>query len=196
MQKQQKISNGVNEEKTTPKHPTTVGVTGQVKKFFRNRDILKWVIVGLAGFAALVLVFGAGIKVGVMKAKYSYRWAENYHRNFGGPQGGFFSDLKSFPHGEFINGHGVFGSIIKIDGNTIIAKDKDDVEKTILVFDSTIIEKGREKVQLPDLKVDENIVIIGSPNDKGQIEAKFIRVFDGSVSMGLPIKSPRHIPFF
>ena len=93
-----------------------------IKKFFsarggsafggQNRDVLKWVIIGLAGFVVLVLVFGAGVKVGTLKARYSYRWAENYHRNFGGPRGGFLGDLKSFPQGDFINGHGVFGEII------------------------------------------------------------------------------------
>ena|SRR3990167_841908 len=166
-----------------------------IKKFFQSRDFLKWVIVGLAGFAVLILVFGAGVKVGTMKAMYSYRWAENYHRNFGGPRGGFLGDLKNFPQGDFINGHGIFGSIIKIDGNTIVAKAKDDVEKTVLVSDSTIIQKGRERVKLPDLKVDEDIVIIGSPNEEGQIEAKLIRVFDGSDPRGLPYRPSRPVPF-
>ena len=107
----------------------------------------------------------------------------------------FLGDLKNFPQGEFINAHGVFGSIIKIDGNTIIAKAKDDVEKTILVSDSTIIQKGRKKVKLPDLKVDEDIVVIGSPNEEGQIEAKLIRVFDGSDPRGLPYRPSRSVPF-
>src|SRR3989338_7677813 len=91
-----------------------------IKKFFQNSDVLKWVIVGLAGFIVLILVFGAGMKVGTLKARYSYRWAENYHRNFAGPRSGFFSDWGNSPRGEFINAHGVFGSIIKIDGNTML----------------------------------------------------------------------------
>lgn len=166
-----------------------------IKKFFQNRDALKWIIIGLAGFVVLVLVFGAGVKVGTVKARYSYRWAENYHRNFAGPRDGFFSDWKGSPRGEFINAHGVFGSIIKIDGNTIITKGRDDVEKTILVSDKTIIQKGRETVKLSDLKADESVVIIGSPNEEGQIEAKLIRVFDGEIK-GLPYKRSRSIPFF
>lgn len=166
-----------------------------LKKFFQNRDVLKWVIIGLGGFVALVLVFGAGVKVGTIKAMYSYHWAENYHRNFAGPRGGFFSDWRNFPRGEFINAHGVFGSIIKIDGNTIITKGRDDVEKTVLVSDNTVIQKGRETIKLSDLKVDEGIVVIGSPNEEGQIEAKLIRVFDGEIK-GLPYKRSRSIPFF
>ncbi|MFH0791757.1 MAG: hypothetical protein V1905_00890 [bacterium] len=151
----------------------------KIKKFFQNPDILKRVIIGLAGFVILILVFGAGMKVGALKARYSYRWAENYHRNFAGPQGGFFSDWGNSPRGEFINAHGVFGLIIKIDGDTIITKGKDDIEKTVLVSEDTLIQKGRETIKLSDLKPDEGIVIIGSPNEEGQIEAKLIRVFDG-----------------
>ena len=184
----------MNEEKTTPQQMPHIA-TGQVKKFFQNRDVLKWVIIGLASFVILVLVFGAGMKVGALKAKYSYRWAENYHRNFAGPRGGFFSDWKSSPRGEFINAHGVFGSIIKIDGNTIITKGRDNVEKTVLVSEDTLIQKGRDAIKLSDLKPDESIVIIGSPNDQGQIEAKLIRVFDGETK-GLPLRRSLLFLFF
>lgn len=167
------------------------------RKFLQNNpDALKWIIIGLGSFMVLILVFGAGVKVGTIKARYSYRWAENYHRNFAGPRGGFFSDWRSSPRGEFINAHGVFGSIIKIDGNTIITKGRDDVEKAILVSDNTVIQKGRETVKLSDLKTDDRVVIIGSPNEQGQIEAKLIRVFSGEMMKELPYKRSRPIPFF
>lgn len=144
----------------------------------KNRDLLKWIIIGLAGFAIIVLIFGAGIKVGTLKAKYSYRWAENYHKNFAGPQGGFLGDFRrGFGDKDFINAHGAFGSIIKIDGSTLIIKGKNDVEKTVLVSDKTEINSRRETVKASDLKVDDQIVIIGSPNEQGQIEAKLIRLF-------------------
>ena len=116
----------MDEEKTTQKKSRRFQ-TEQLKKMFFSADVLGWIIIGLVGFAILILTFGVGVKVGVSKARYSYRWAENYHRNFGGHQGGFLGDLINFPQGEFINAHGVFGSIIKIDGNTVIAKAKDDV---------------------------------------------------------------------
>src|SRR3989344_915458 len=112
-----------------------------MKKIFENPDILKWVIIGLAGFVALILVFGAGVKVGALKARYSYKWAESYHKNFGGPRGGFFGDWRQFPAGDFISGHGAFREIIK-----------------------------------EGLKVGDRAVIIGSPNEEGQIEAKMIRI--------------------
>ncbi len=150
----------------------------KIKKIFQNRDMLKWVIIGLAGFVVLILVFGAGMKVGALKARYSYRWAENYQRNFAGPRGGFLGNFRQgFEGRDFINAHGTFGSIIKIDGSTVIVKSKDDVEKTVLVSEKTTITAHRESLKVSDLKIDDQIVVIGSPNEQGQIEARLIRLF-------------------
>ncbi|KKW21970.1 MAG: hypothetical protein UY62_C0014G0009 [Parcubacteria group bacterium GW2011_GWF2_50_9] len=168
--------------------------TGQVKKFFQNRDVLKWVIIGLAGFVILVLVFGAGVKVGTLKARYSYRWADNYHKNFAGPRGGFLGDWQRFPAGDFIGGHGAFGEIIEIKDNGFVVKGRENVEKVIITAEDTTITKGRETIK-DGLKVGDRVVIIGSPNEEGQIEAKLIRVFGGEAK-GLPYKRSRSIPFF
>jgi len=140
-----------------------------------NHDVLKWVILGLIIIVIIVLVFGLGILVGERKVRFSYRWAEQYHRNFAGPQAGFFGDWRNFP-GDFIGAHGVFGQIIKVASSTIIIKGSDNVEKIVLIKDSTIIERFRNTVKMTELKVDDYIVVIGEPNDAGQIEAKFIRV--------------------
>ena len=55
-------------------------------------------------------------------------------------------------------------------------QDKDKTEKVILIKDDTQVEKMKDKIQTSDLKIDDFVVVIGSPNDKGQIEAKFIRL--------------------
>lgn len=134
----------------------------------------------LGALIVLLFVFKAGVFVGYKKAEFSYRWSENYHRNFAGPRGGFLQDFRrGFGNrGDFINAHGIFGSVIKIDGNTVIVKGQDDIERIILVSGTTVIKKGRETIKISDLKVDDSIVIIGSPNEEGQIEAKLIRVFN------------------
>jgi len=147
-----------------------------------HQDVLKWIIIGLFVFVVVVLIFGAGIMVGGMKARFSYRWAENYHKNFAGPREGFFGNWQGAPPlpGDFIQGHGVFGQIIKINNSSsaisLAIKGKDGVEKIVLIKDNTIIEKFRDTVKAADLKVDDYIVVIGEPNDSGQIEAKFIRI--------------------
>jgi hypothetical protein len=144
-----------------------------------NRDILKGVIIGLAVFVVIVLIFGAGMFVGGMKARFSYRWAEQYHKNFAGPQGGFLGNWRNPPPfpGDFIESHGTFGEIIKIDGNTLVVKGRENIEKIVLVQENTSIKSGFKDIKISDLKVGDMIVIIGSPNEQGQIEAKLIRVF-------------------
>lgn len=137
-------------------------------------DLLKKIIIGFVGFALVVLIFGAGVFVGTMKAKFSYRWAENYHKNFAGPSGGFFDNLQNFPKGDFIESHGVFGEIIEIKDNGFVIKGKGDIEKVIVVSRDTVIKQGKETIK-DGLKVGDSVVIIGSPNEKGQIEAKLIR---------------------
>ncbi len=139
-------------------------------------DALKWVIVGLAGLAAVVLIFGAGVFVGGMKARFSYRWAESYHKNFAGPRGGFLDDWRKFPAGDFISGHGAFGEIIEIKDNGFVIKGRENIEKVVIINQETTIAKGRETIK-DGLKVGDRVVIIGSPNDEGQIEARLIRLF-------------------
>ncbi len=144
-----------------------------------NHDILKRIIIGLASFAVVVLIFGVGMFVGGMKAKFSYRWAESYHKNFAGPKTGFLGDWRNFPKGDFIEGHGVFGKIIELNDSGFVIfdiKKKEDTEKMIVINEDTIIKKGKE-ITKDELKVGDQVVIIGSPNEEGQIEAKLIRTF-------------------
>jgi len=160
-----------------------------------NQDVLKWVIIGLAGFVVIVLIFSAGMFVGGTKARFSYRWAESYHKNFAGPRAGFFVDWRTLPPpGDFIEGHGTFGEIIKINDSDLIVKGQGDVEKVILITKDTTIERGRDTLKKDELKVGDSIVIIGSPNEEGQIEAKLIRVFNGEDIKDL--QGPPRFPFF
>ena len=158
-----------------------------------NRDALKWIIVGLAGFVIIILIFGAGMFVGGIKARFSYRWAESYHKNFAGPREGFFGNWQGIPPfpGEFIEGHGTFGEIIKINDSDLVIKGQGDLEKIIVLKEDTILEKGRATIKKEDLKVGDQVVIIGSPNEQGQIEAKLIRIFNGQ-----DIKTPPLFPRF
>ncbi|MDP3990962.1 MAG: hypothetical protein U1C56_02525 [Candidatus Curtissbacteria bacterium] len=166
--------------------------TQQNKKL--HPDVLKWIIIGLLVVVVIVLVLGAGIFIGEKKANFSYRWAEQYHKNFAGPRGGFFSDWQSFPRGDFIEGHGAFGEVIQIDDAGLVVKGRGDVEKVILTTQDTTIQKGRETIKKEELKIGDQIVIIGSPNEEGQIEAKLIRIFEGE-PRPMPYKGPR-VPLF
>lgn len=141
-------------------------------KFLQSKT-LKITIWLIGAIIVILIVFQTGLAVGFKKARFSYRWEENYHRNFAGPRNGFFED---FGGKEFIETNGVFGSIIKSSSSTLVIKGRNDTEKIILLKTDTIIKRFQETIKPDDLKVDESIVVIGSPNDAGQIEAKLIRI--------------------
>lgn len=142
-------------------------------QFFKSKKfyIITW---SLAGIMILLLVFKAGVIVGYKKASFSYGWGESYHRNFGGPRSGFSRNF--FDKEDFIESHGTFGQIMKIDGSTLVVKGRDNAEKIVLVKDDTSLRSKRDTAVLSDLKINDYIVIIGQPNNQGQIEAKLIRI--------------------
>lgn len=144
--------------------------------FFRSKTFVA-VIVTLLALAVLVMAFGLGAFIGYRKANFSFRWGENYHQNFGGPRQGFFNNFaRDFSGRDFIEGHGIFGEIIKIDGQALIIRGRENVERAVLVKSGTSIRQPRGLTELKDLKVGDYVTIIGEPSDSGQIEAEFIRV--------------------
>lgn len=153
------------------------------QEFLQSKKF-KCILAVIAGLIILLLVFQLGVFVGLRKARFSYQWGDNYHRVFGGPRGGFMRD---FQGRDFISGHGTAGTIAKIDGNTIVIKGRDGVEKSIVTTDKTTIKNGGADIKVSDLKVDESVVVIGSPNADGSINAEIVRVFDpGQSPHGMP----------
>jgi len=145
-----------------------------MKDIFESK-LFKIIILSIAGLIILGFVFSLGFFVGTKKAEFSFRWADQYHRNFGGPQGGIFGDFMGQER-EFANANGVFGQIIKIDNESLTVKEKNNIEKSILVSDKTSIVRQMDNIKLSDLKTDDIVVVIGEPNNDGQIKAKLIRV--------------------
>jgi len=148
----------------------------------RAAHLLTWVLLIIIMVVFIVVAFGVGVWVGQERAKFSFGWAENYHRNFGGPMGGFFSNL---PNNGFINGHGIFGSVIKVDPTALVIKDAGNVEETVTISSNTTIRNNSGILKPSDLKVGDSVVIIGSPDGQGQIQAEFIRVLPPSSSSSL-----------
>jgi hypothetical protein len=147
-------------------------------KFFESKTFGALILV-VVGLVVIVFVFMLGVYVGAKRADFSFKWAEEYHRNFGGPQGGFFSNMMGQ---EFTDANGVFGQIIKIDasassGQTILSiNGKDNVEKIVLASDKTTIRVLMKNEKLSDLNVGDSIVVMGEPTSSGQIDAELIRV--------------------
>lgn len=148
----------------------------KIEIFFKSKTF-HWIVAAIGVAIILLAVFQLGMFVGFKKATYSFRWADSYHRTFGGPRGGF---LRDFEGRDFISGHGSAGFIAKIDGVNLIVKGQDGAEKILTMTSSTTIMRGRDVIASDKLKVDDRIVSVGSPNADGSIEAKIIRVFDRS----------------
>ncbi len=152
------------------------------KKHQHTTTTLTWVIAGLLAFSILMLVFSMGIYVGQQKALFSFQWAENYHQNFGGPQKGL---LKSSEGQDFMSGHGVVGFVMAKNGNMLIVKNQDAIEETIIVLETTTLRNNRGTIALGGINIGDQVVVIGSPNTNGQIEATFIRVLPKASSLPL-----------
>lgn len=161
------------------------------KPFFQSKLFTGTLIV-IGSLIVLLLVFRTGMYVGARKATFSYRWGENYHRMFGGPRHGFFQE---FAGEDFAPGGGTVGTIISIDTGSLIIKTPEGIEKTVTVNDQATIRRGRDTLKISDLTVDERIVVIGTPQDNGTVEAKFIRVFDPSRGRRPPPPLQRRFPF-
>jgi hypothetical protein len=137
-------------------------------------------------FIAL-LIFKAGMIAGFRKASFGRDWGNNYAMNFGSPHKGpqmmkgGFGDFDNLP-----NAHGAIGKIIKIESPTMIILDeKDNTEKVILMNEKTEIRKMRDSIKQDELKLDDHVVVIGTPNSAGQIEARLIRLLPAPFEMPL-----------
>lgn len=149
-----------------------------IKKVFESKTSTKALML-IGFFIIALLIFSAGVSVGFHKASFGRAWGENYERNFGMRPNGPMFNQDHFP-----NSHGAIGKIIKIELPTIIVQDgKDNTEKVISISNDTKIQKMMTTIKAENLLVDDFVTIIGSPDDKGQIEAKFIRV----MPQGMPV---------
>jgi hypothetical protein len=157
-----------------------------VSKPWHQSKTFSLILKSIVALIAAMLIFQLGMFVGFRKASFSYAWGDNYHTVFGGPQGGLMHD---FAGQDFMNGHGISGTVAQIDGNNIIIKGNSGMEMSITVTDKTSILKGRSQAGLADLQLDDMITAIGRPGNNGVIAAEIIRVLEP-----IPPPSGMHIP--
>jgi len=180
----------MNNNKLTLNKSESPQISNGVNKIFQA----KWFKVAVYAIAVIIIFligFKAGTFVGFRKADFSYHWAENYHRNFAGPRDGFMAPLMTDK--GYLSPHATFGKIIKIELPTIIIQSQNEAEKSALIKDDTNIRRLNEIIKGADLKVADQVVIIGEPNNSGQIEAKLIRIMP-SFSAGGPASPASSTP--
>lgn len=170
------------EAKTPVQLPSSAEPERVVLKKVTSRPQHRVLIIA-AMVTGIVLVavgsFALGFSAGLHKARFSYRFGENYERNFMKSERQEMRDriMKKVDGKLFRSGHGVAGQILSIAEGSIIVSGSEGQENSVITSDTTTIMKGGEKVSLTDLRTGERIVVLGRPSDDGSIQADLIRVF-------------------
>jgi hypothetical protein len=151
-------------------------------KNIHQSKLVQGIIIGIVVVIVLLSVFAVGVRVGDRRAQFVGNFGDKFDRNFRGPGmmdnngGGMFGlDLKDDREMD-PNSHGAVGQILTIDSSKIVVSGSDNLEKIILINKNTLVREFQTEKNLQDLKVGDSIVVIGSPNGQGQIEAKLIRI--------------------
>jgi hypothetical protein len=80
-------------------------------------------------------------------------------------------------------------------GQRITVQSRDGKFATILVNSDTKFDKNFDKILFADLKLNDQVIVIGSPNESGEINARLIGLIDPSTfrfpirTVPLPTKS-------
>lgn len=151
--------------------------------FFKlpNTKILFWT---LCGVLAILIAYGLGILVGYRRAIFAADFGERYYRTmYGNPMGQPM--IGAMGYGP-LTMHGVAGEVIDISTGTIVVKDANGDEESVLVMSNTPIREMNNDITAGDIVPNDQIVVIGQPDTGGQVEARFIRVFETSSSLPLP----------
>ena len=130
------------------------------------------VAVSVGAVLVMVIIFMAGVKFGSERAMFFSKMNVNYERNFLGERGGSWRELSGK---NAIGMHGIVGQVIGVGSSSISVMDRDGLEKSVEVTASTSMRSARENISLIDIKVNQNIIVFGKPNELGQIEATMIR---------------------
>lgn len=141
------------------------------EKFNSNKVRALLIIVG--GLIVALFIFQAGMIVGFHKARFDMRSGNEYYRAFDKKQK--MSPWNISPK-EFSGGHGVVGKVIKTEYPRIVVADRENVEKVVVIASSTEVRKFRDKIDPHMIQPDDFTVILGNPNEQGEVSAKFIRI--------------------
>lgn len=149
-------------------------------KVFRNAVII------IASLSVALAIFEGGIAVGYRKAAFSYRSGEGYYRMFFGSREGVSRNMMGFLGGDdMYGGHGANGKVVKTSPVSVVLSSPDNTERVVTISGNTIVRRFRDVASTSDIKVDDFIVVLGSPDDVGQVNAKFIRIIPPASTTGM-----------
>lgn len=145
-----------------------------IKSYFQNNKASKLISI-LAVILIAIIIFQTGFSVGYHKASFINKWDDRY---LGNPNylKSAYSPFMIKKRGDEINPNGALGQIVSMSLPTFMVKGNNRAEMAIRINSNTSIRKMREMSTTTDLIIGKNVVIIGEPNNDGEIEAKLIRI--------------------
>ncbi len=143
-------------------------ISEELNKALKSKA-LKGALYSIGIILVLFVVFAAGMAFGFRRASFGAAWQKNYEREFGPAPGGMVVFRSP-------NAHGAAGRIVKISPPTVIVEDQGNIEKTILIGNDTEIRAQRGILQASDLQTGDFVVVLGNPDQNGQIDASLIRI--------------------
>lgn len=143
-----------------------------LKNIHKSKTV-RGVLVGVGVTILVLVIFQAGMVMGYHKARFAGAFGNNFERNFIGSRGG---GMKMMFNGAMPSGYGAVGEIVSINLPQIIVSGPDNIEKTVTVSTTTSIRRFRDEIQASELVAGEFVVILGNPNESGQIEANLVRI--------------------
>ena len=148
-----------------------------LSQFFQSK-LFAGIIVGVCIMLVVICIFEAGIVVGYHEASFSSQWGENYGKNFGDSNP---ENQMGLPDMHAPNPDGILGKIVSVSPasastTTIVISSSQKPEEKILINSNTIIRNHEDTIDASALTVGTSVVILGSANDQGEIQASLIRV--------------------
>jgi len=141
-------------------------------EFFKSSKF-KALLCTIALFLGAVIIFEAGVAVGYHRAAFAYQWNENYFRDSHDPRSFFavFSRDADDP-----NPHGAIGQVVSVNLPEFMVKGPDSPEQIVVTGPGTAFRLFHGDGTSTDLKAGQQVIVIGSPNDQGDIQASFVRI--------------------
>lgn len=127
-------------------------------------------VVAIATLLVLLVTFELGVMLGYREAAFSYHLNDGFNRNFGAGGAGFGADA-THPHP-----HGSMGQIVSLALPVITVESPDRPEQQVRIGSSTIVRDQERTIRADELTVGEQVVVLGTPNDQGEVEAALVRV--------------------
>ena len=136
---------------------------------------IRYIIGGLIALIIVLLIFQAGVFVGYRKAFFSYRGGDRYIQMVEGPG-------ENVGDNDFATSHGASGQIVSVSLPSFVVASPNNREETVVIGDDTSIRMFRNNASSTDIHPKEFVVVLGEPDQAGNIQASFVRILPAPVT--------------